>query len=342
MPERVVRIADSVSSIASESIEHIERMTGATKILALNALIEASRANEFGAGFAVVAREMGGVADQIRGVSRDLSDQLAPCVHELGELGRSLVEQVRGQRLTDMSLNAVELIDRNLYERSCDVRWWATDSAIVDACAAADDDDRAAWASKRLGVILDSYTVYLDLWVADRSGRVVAHGRPNRYANVRGADVSHASWFQRAIATRDGTEFVVDDIGRSPLLGNAPVAIYSTAVRAGGEVKGEVLGALGIFFDWEPQAQAIVEGIRFGDDEADRTRCMLLAADGTVIASSDRAGILGERFVLRTDGRESGYYTDHQNNVVGFALTPGYETYRGLGWYGAIVQKPVR
>ena len=37
--------------------------------------------------------------------------------------------------MVDLSLNAIELIDRNLYERTCDVRWWATNSAVVD-CAA--------------------------------------------------------------------------------------------------------------------------------------------------------------------------------------------------------------
>ena len=29
----------------------------------------------------------------------------------------------------------IDLIDRNLYERTCDVRWWATDSAMVAAAA---------------------------------------------------------------------------------------------------------------------------------------------------------------------------------------------------------------
>jgi hypothetical protein len=47
-------------------------------------------------------------------------------------LGHRLVAQIRGSRLPDLSLNAIDIIDRNLYERSCDVRWWATDSAIVD------------------------------------------------------------------------------------------------------------------------------------------------------------------------------------------------------------------
>ena len=67
---------------------------------------------------------------------------------------------------------------------------------------------------------------------------------------------------------------------------------------------------------------------------------MLLAADGTVIASSDRVGLLKERFELQRSGGDSSYYMNSAGNVVGYALTPGYETYEGLGWYGAIVQRP--
>jgi hypothetical protein len=55
-----------------------------------------------------------------------------------------------------------------------------------------------------------------------------------------------------------------------------------------------------------------------------------------VIASSDGAGLLTERLELRTDGAESGSYADG-DRMVGFARTPGYETYAGLGWYGALV-----
>jgi hypothetical protein len=34
-----------------------------------------------------------------------------------------------------------------------------------------------------------------------------------------------------------------------------------------------------------------------------------------------------------------GNYADNHGSVVGFALTPGYETYKGLGWYGVVEQK---
>jgi hypothetical protein len=337
VPERVVRISDEVSALASAKLREIEDVAAMTKILALNALIQAAHAGDAGRGFAVVAAEVGRVAETVRELSEGLTRQLSPRVNELGVLGHSLIEQVRGQRLTDLALNAIELIDRNLYERSCDVRWWATDSAVVEACAEPESDERASFASHRLGVILASYTVYLDLWVADRTGRVIAHGRPDRYPGVIGTNVSGEPWFEKAMATKDGGDFAVDDISRAAKLGDAPVATYSTAVRTGGETHGEAIGALGIFFDWGPQAQGIVEGVRMTDEEGERTRVMLLDANGTVIASSDGRGILSDRVTLRTEGRDTGFYSE-TGRVIGFALTPGYETYEGLGWYGAIIQ----
>jgi hypothetical protein len=341
MPERIVRLATEVGAVAAEKLSRIEAVASTTKILAINARIEAARAGEHGRGFAIVAQEVGNVAGSITQVAGELNSELAERVAELGRQRTRLIEQVRGQRLADLALHAVELIDRNLYERSCDVRWWATDSAVVDACV--DVSDAAAATRKhacdRLGVILSSYTVYLDLWIADRSGKVIAHGRPDRYRNVLGRDVSGEAWFRQAMATTSGAAYAVDDIRREPALGDAPVATYSTAVRAGGAERGEAVGALGVFFDWGPQAQAIVEGTGLSQEEWERTRCLLLDAKGRVIAASDGTGLLTETVVLRTEGRDAGYYTADAGTVVGFALTPGYETYEGLGWSGALLQR---
>jgi hypothetical protein len=338
MPERVVALAKEVSDLATEKLRAIEDVADQTRMLAINARVQAAHVGEQGAAFAVVADEIGKVAGNVRVLSESLSGQLAPIIDQIDTLGRRLIDDVPGQRMADLALYAVETIDRNLYERSCDVRWWATDSAVVEACAAPEDESRTTWASERLGVILDSYTVYLDLWIADANGRVIAHGRPDRYRGVLGADVSGSSWFQKAMATSDGTKFAVDDITAVPLLGDAPVATYATAVRAGGTTRGQPIGALGIFFDWGEQSQDIVTGLRLSDDERRRTRALLLDANGRVIAASDGQGVLSERLELRTDGSETGYYIDG-DAIVGFAHTPGYETYEGLGWYGALAQR---
>ncbi len=337
-PEQIVTLTADVRNTAETKISEIQAITGRTKMLALNALIESARVGELGRGFAVVADEVKGVSVEIEQIADALQTELSGKAEMLETIGRSIVDQLKGQRLVDLSLNAVELIDRNLFERTCDVRWWATDSAVVD-CLAAPSEQAATYASKRLGVILSAYTVYIDLWICDASGTVISNGRPERYSAV-GRSVSNAAWFQDAMATRDGDEYSVADIATSVELDGQPTATYAAAIREGGESRGAVLGVLGIHFEWDPQAQTIVEGVRFEKAEADRSRAMLLDADFRIIAASDRQGILSERFDLKTGGQDSGHYTLPDGAVVGFHKTPGYETYEGLGWYGCVIQHP--
>ena len=245
---------------------------------------------------------------------------------------------MRGQRLADLALNAIEIIDRNLYERTCDVRWWATDSAVVAAVAEA-SPQASRHASERLKVILDAYTVYLDLWICDLSGRVVACGRPDRYSGVMGSSAAGASWFAEALRTRSGDEFAVSDVATLRALGGAPVATYATAIREGGLSNGRVIGVLGIHFDWRPQAQAVVDGVRLSPEERARTRVMILDQNRRVLAASDGVGVLEEVIELDVGSGDMGSYAAGEL-TVGYALTPGYETYKGLGWYGCLIQKP--
>ena len=331
------RLTNEVNQIACDKTRNIQQITGKMKMLALNALIESARAGEYGRGFAVVAQEVRDVGQQIEAIARELESQL---IHRTGDLKQSIsrmIGRARGERMTDLALNAVELIDRNLYERTCDVRWWATDSAVVD-CATSPGPDTASHVSERLAVILGAYTVYLDLWLCDLDGVVLANGRPDRF-NVRGQSVASAEWFKAALALRSGNDYVAGDVGRQPMLGDAQVATYCASVRRDGDADGAPLGVLAIHFDWEAQARAIVQGVRVGTDA--NARVLLVDSNCRVIAASDGAGLLTERVPLRLEGRRSGFYEESSGALVAFHVTPGYETYAGLGWYGVIIAPPV-
>jgi len=340
-PEQIIALSKAVHDVANTKIEEIKAVTGATRILSLNALIEAARAGEAGRGFAVVAGEVKRISETICTITQSLEGELSTTVRDLMSLGETIIQQMRGSRLTDLALNAIEIIDRNLYERSCDVRWWATDSALVACASQPESSAAAAYATERLGVILESYTVYLDLWVIDRQGKVLANGRPRRYPAVKGTDVSGESWFREALATANGSAYAVADIAAIPQLGHAPTATYAAAIRENGHSDGAPVGVLAIFFDWLPQAQAVVKGIRLSEEEKLHTRCLLIDQTGRVIAASDERGLLSERVTLRNNGAALGCYHYEDGRTVGYALTPGYETYRGLGWYGVIVQRQI-
>ncbi len=295
-PERIVTLSQNVGKIATAKIGEINKITASVKILALNAMIEAARAGEAGRGFAVVANEVKEVSETVARISQALSRDLAAATDELVTLGSHMVANMRGQRLADLSLAMIDVIDRNLYERSCDVRWWATDPALVAALETA-TPDAAAFAGQRLGVILDAYTVYLDLWVADANGNVVASGRPARF-RAAGVNVAGESWFRQAMATQSGNDYAAIDVARNAMLDRRAVATYATAIRAKGEANGKILGAIGIFFDWEPQAKAVVEGVRVAPEERARTRSLLLDSRGRILAASDGRGVLEDTFEL--------------------------------------------
>lgn len=335
--DTILAATRSVKGTTSARIEEIHKITDGLRMLALNALIEAARAGENGRGFSVVAAEVREISTRVGSIAHQFSTELAGQIAGLEAMTMAMSSQAAGQRLTDLALNAIELMDRNLYERTCDVRWWATDSAMVEALAAP-APDRSAHAAQRLGVILGAYTVYLDIWLCDRDGRVVANGRPERFA-VTGQSVRHEAWFTRAMSLATGDDYTVADVARSGPLQDAEVATYATTVRAGGQARGAPLGVLAIHFDWEPQARAIVQGVRLSEEEAGRSRVLLVDARKRVIASSDGRGVLTETLAFDTGGRKSGFTRDGSGTTTAFHLTPGYETYAGLGWYGVIQQK---
>jgi hypothetical protein len=97
---------------------------------------------------------------------------------------------------------------------------------------------------------------------------------------------------------------------------------------------------LAIHFDWGPQSQAVVDNIRFSGDDKARSRALLVDSRGLILAASDCKGVLSEIVDLDSARAPAGYAERASGELVAFHRTPGYETYRGLGWYGVIIQKP--
>jgi hypothetical protein len=336
--QSVTEIVRHLSTSLESTVEEINDINANTHLLALNARIEAARAGSAGAAFGVVAQEMQSLSAKTADAANLLATNTKRTIDDLLEL---IGAKVRGTRLSDIALVNIDLIDRCLYERTCDVRWWATDSSVVDALTE-QTPQAFQHASQRLGVILNAYTVYFDLVLCDLRGRVVANGRPDAYASI-GTDQSQEAWFREAAQSRSGDEFGFQSAHCSQLVGGKPALVYSCGVRQGGQADGALLGVLGIVFNWEALAQTILRQAPLPEHEREATRCVIVDNRGTILADSwgrhlqetlelpQRSEIFAEKKNYTLDAYNG------QRCCIAHAQAPGFETY-STGWHSLVIQ----
>ena len=338
---KIQRLLSDMSTTMASSVEQIHNINLTMRMISFNSKIEAVRAGEAGKAFAVVSGEMKSLSDKTTAVTDKMRNDTSKAIHELQIISNDIATNVRGTRLSDLALMNIDLIDRNLYERSCDVRWWATDSSLVDALTN-QDQDSLAFASKRLGIILNAYTVYFDLILCDTKGEIVARGRPGKYRN--NGNQSNETWFKQAMSSATGDDYGFQTVHASALVDRQRALIYSAAVREGGKTNGKVLGALGIVFNYDNLAQVLMLNTPVGEEMRDLTRICITDDKGLVLADSankvlaetlhfpemEKLYKLGKGFIIAE--------INTRRYCIAHARAPGYETY-STGWHSLILQQ---
>ena len=150
----------------------------------------------------------------------------------------------------------VDIMDRNLYERANDCRWWALTSEfrkILNAHHISDNDTKRM--NDILNYINELYTVYTNLFIYDHSGTIVAVSNQDE-SYLIGKKLTY-KWVEESLKLSDSSQYYVSDFTSSNLYNNNYTYIYNAAIRS--LDNRTILGGIGIVFDSSQQFATMIE-----------------------------------------------------------------------------------
>ena len=278
----------------------------------------------------------------LREISNAGSRTQAVFDQSIGNLQQTVIAAI-SHKAASRAAFAIDVMDRNLYERANDCRWWALDATFGRVLA-----EPTPTGIKRCGEVLavinGLYTVYSNLLLFDRDGRVVAVSK-DEYAHLLGTRIEEP-WVARTLALQTTQQYAVSEFQPTPLYGGAATYIYgatvhdpSTRLAAGG---------VGIVFDAAPQFAAMLTDALPRDERGvvmPNSFALFVDRGGRVLASSDAKFPVGEPCGLPLDlgnlerGAAGSQIVSFDGHLytVGMALSNGYREYKVSDGYSADV-----
>ena len=226
------------------------------------------------------------VFDQIGRTGKDTIAVFDGAIQEL----RGLLLAGRRAEMKAHAGLAVRIMDRNLYERANDCRWWALSEELAHALGdiqARGAPVQSAAAAQRAAQILahlnSLYTVYRRVALFDRQGLVVAVSCD---ANTLPADLQlDADLVRRTLALQGSQAYAVSPMQPQALADGLPAYVYCAALRAA--PGGPVVGGIALAFNCATELKAM---LRDALPQGQGMRGFFTDAQGRVLASADEDG----------------------------------------------------
>lgn len=324
--------ADAVSGLPaaglpSAELTAIERQAGAIKE-ALNRVVWNGQ---------VMAGGRRGDALKLKSMLQQISETGERTRAVFSRAMAALSDTISSSTLQDLQFVSrlmVDVMDRNLYERANDCRWWAL-SPMLRATLSGDGNPAA------LGPMLDDinrlYTVYDRLFVHDASGRIVACSALSAGADAVCETQMDERMREAVLRLPDSQSYAVSPFEPTPVHGGRPTYVYHAAVRAPDD-HARVVGGIGIVFESGREFSAMLSELLPARDGVWAAFC---ERDGRVIASTRDDLAAGTRLDLGAltvglapgESRHVLGLLGGVPHMTGVAMSAGYREYKTTGDY---------
>jgi chemotaxis signal transduction protein len=229
---------------------------------------------------------------------------------------------------------AVDIVIRNLFERTADIGFLATDGEIRKFIKSFGSkyesgfDESREILRKRFEEYVAKYSVYYDVVLLNPTGTVLA-----RLDKDNTVSKSHDEIIKE---TLNSTQAYVESFKYHDFIPDRPNSlVYSYKVTANDDVDSEVIGVLALCFRFRDEMASIFSNLV----NPDTKECItLLDKDGSVIATSDENHIprgVKLEMVLEKDRQIVTF--GGRDYMAKTKSTQGYQGFFGLGWYGHIM-----
>jgi len=225
---------------------------------------------------------------------------------------------------------AIDIMDRNLYERANDCRWWALTPKFREILSKEihEESDKKE-ITNILSYINDLYTVYTNLIVYDKFGKVIAVSK-NEYSNLIGNILSD-EWIKESLSIKNSQKYSVSEFEKTKLYNNDHTYTYNASILSL-DFK-DVVGGIAIVFDSKPQFRAILDDIL---SSCDNSFAIFTNEDKSIISSTNEDFIIGsiapvkkEFFDIKNGESYSGIIElNYKYYAVGSRCSSGYREYK--------------
>ncbi|WP_319522110.1 hypothetical protein [uncultured Desulfosarcina sp.] len=237
--------------------------------------------------------------------------------------------------IADSAKFAINILKRNLFERTADVGYLATDAEIVDFLKqmkeGGDPDEiarRSETIRQRLADYQYEYTVYNEILVLDMKGQVQANldaANTVRYSTDPLLKKTHALHLRN-----DTDDNYVETYRETDLQpGRGKALIYSQKIED--PEQHTALGSLCLCFDFEDEMEGIFKDLNQGNPQI---VVAIIDANGSVMCSNN-ATILPPAFKITVDLNADFRFLTIQGRtyLASMVATDGYQGFYGLTWY---------
>ena len=184
-----------------------------------------------------------------------------------------------------------DIMDRNLYERANDCRWWALTQSFKDVLAQNSinkKDDPTL--TSILKYINSLYTVYTNLFIFDNDGVIIAVSNDSQKKFI-GMQIDDNTLFKTK-RIEDSNDYHVSQFHSTKLYDEKSTYIYYASIKE----ENRFLGGIGIVFDSSVELQAMLEESipNYSKCEDEKRFGIYTDKNGVVIASTNKDIKIGD------------------------------------------------